>query len=143
MKKVTKKATNKNVVPIASVIQPLMKLRAKLDRIINLTLRKEMGFGASLFRIMMALTMRPGITQKEISDFWDVTEASVSRQVSILERRGWVTRKPTMVITPLGTTALAKARGTMEGVFEKIFKNISDKKRKATTALIEELINSI
>jgi DNA-binding MarR family transcriptional regulator len=142
MKKLNKKGAKKPM-PIASVIQPLMKLRAKLDRIVNLTLRKKMGFGASLFRILMALTMRPGITQKEIADFWDVTEASVSRQVSILERRGWVKRKPAMAITPLGTAMLEKARGTMDNVFEKLFKKISDKKRRAAAAILEELISNI
>ena len=133
----------KNVVPIASVIQPLMKLRAKLDRIINLTLHKEMGFGASQFRILMALSIRPTITQKEIAEFWDVTEAAVSRQVSLLENRGWVKRKPTMTITPLGVVTLEKARGIMEKVFERIFKKISDKKRKTASEIFEELLSTI
>jgi DNA-binding MarR family transcriptional regulator len=130
-------------VPISDVIRPLMKCRAKLDRIVNLTLRKEMGFGASLFRIMMALSVRPDITQKEIAEYWDVTEASVSRQVSILERRGWVKRKPSMAITPLGTATMEKARGTVEKVFESIFKDIPDVKRKAATAIFEELLSKL
>lgn len=132
-----------NIVPISSVIRPLMKLRAKLDRIVNITLRKEMDFGASLFRILMALTVRPDITQKEIAEYWDVTEASVSRQISILEKKGWVKRKPTLTITPRGTATLEKARGKMDKVFEKIFKKINNKKRKAASAIIEELMNTI
>ncbi len=138
-----KKGGVTNKVPISNVIRPLMKLRAKLDRIVNITLRKEMGFGGSLFRILMALTVRPDITQKEIAEYWDVTEASVSRQISILERRGWVKRKPVMAITPLGTITMEKARSIMEKVFEKIFKDISDKKRKSATAIFEELLSNI
>ncbi len=133
----------KHRIPISSVIQPLMKLRAKIDRIVNVTLRKEMGFGGSLFRILMALTVRPGITQKEIADFWDVTEASVSRQIGILEERGWVVKKPNLTITPLGSATLAKARRIIDDVFETIFKNVSDKKRKELTSVFEELIKNI
>ena len=120
-----------------------MKVRAKLDRITNLTLRKEMGFGASQFRILMALTMRPDISQKEIAEYWDVTEAAVSRQISLLERRGWVHRKPTMSVTPLGTATLAKARSIMEKVFEHIFKEIPDKKRKAAATIFEDLLSEL
>jgi DNA-binding MarR family transcriptional regulator len=133
----------KNRVPISDVIRPLMKLRAKLDRIVNLTLRKEMRFGASQFRILMALTVRPDITQKEIAEYWDVTEAAVSRQVSMLEVRGWVTRKPAMAITPEGIATMTEARGIMDRVFERIFRDISDKKRKASAGIFEELISKL
>ncbi len=138
-----RKPTTARRVPIRNIIQPVMKLRMKLDRIINVTLQKKMGFGISQFRILVGLELRPEMSQKDIADFWDITEASVSRQVSILEKSGLVTRAPRIAITALGTGTVAKARTAVDIVFENIFKNITDKKRAAAAELLEELIKNI
>ena len=109
----SKKISN---VPIVNVIRPVMQLRAGLDRISTFVLKKKMGFGVSQFRILYVLAYKPHITQRYIADFWDVTEASVSRQMNILEERGFIKRNsmnkgkksrlPKPVISPAGKKAV-------------------------------------
>ena len=130
--------------PISTVTRPLMKLRARLDRISTLALRTEMGLGYSQYRILLGLSIRPDITQKYIADFWDVTEASVSRQVKILEKNKLIERsKNHMLLTTLGKKTLAKAKMMVDGVFEEIFADVDDTNRKHLTTSIEGLLKNV
>ena len=134
-------------IPITSVIRPVMQLRAGLDRISTFILKKKMGFGVSQFRILYVLAYKPRITQKNIADFWDVTEASVSRQMSILEKRGFIERNKTAfskpIISPAGKKALDKALQHITESFEKIFKDIGSTDRKTITELLEKLLEKV
>jgi len=131
-------------IPINTVTRPIMKLKVRLDRITTLTLKQELGFGNSQFRILLALTLRPDITQKKIADFWDVTEASVSRQIKILEKNNFITRdKNGMAITTLGQNTLEKARVAVDTVFEEIFADVTSADRKLMTQLTETLIKNV
>ena len=133
--------------PIHSVIRPVMQLRACLDRVSSAVLRKKMGFGASQFRILYVLANKPEMTQKVIADFWDVTEASVSRQIGILAAQGLVTKKGLgsqgAALTPKGKKALDSAMTVTSEAFEKIFEDVSDGDRRKTAELLENCIEKI
>ena len=130
-------------VPINNVIRPVMQLRAGLDRVSSIVLRKKMGFGVSQFRILYVLAFKPEISQKDIADFWDVTEASVSRQVSILEKQGLVSRSSKTMISSKGKKALTKALKYLNATFEKIFVGIPDADRRTVARLMENLIEKV
>src|ERR1700679_3430687 len=131
--------------PIHSVVRPIMQLRACLDRVSTAVLRKKMGFGVSQFRILYVLANKPEMTQKVIADFWDVTEASVSRQIGILVRQGLAVKKAKsgIIITPKGKKALDMAMDEVAGAFERIFKEISDSDRKHAAELLENFVEKI
>ncbi len=130
--------------PIHSVIRPIMQLRACLDRVTSSVLRKKMGFGVSQFRILYVLANKPEMTQKVIADFWDVTEASVSRQIGILIKGGFAVKKgQSPTITPKGKKALDTAMREVTAAFEKIFKDIRDDDRRHTAELLENFIGKI
>jgi DNA-binding MarR family transcriptional regulator len=143
----SKNVPNIPVVPIVDVIRPVMQLRAGLDRISTFVLRKKMGFGVSQFRILYVLAYKPHITQKDIADFWDVTEASVSRQMNILEKRGFIGRKKLKLskpsISPTGKKALDQAMRHTTQSFEKIFKDIGTTDRKTIARLLEKLLEKV
>jgi DNA-binding MarR family transcriptional regulator len=123
-----------------------MQLRAYLDRVSTSVLKKKMGFGVSQFRILYVLAHKPEMTQKVIADFWDVTEASVSRQVGILVRHGLVMKSQNhqgAAITPKGKKVLALAMKHASAGFEKVFKDFSDADRERTAKLLEKLMGTI
>ncbi len=143
--KATVKASVKT--PIDTVIRPVMQLRAGLDRVTCMVLREKMGFGVSQLRILYVLAFKPDITQKNIADFWDVTEASVSRQIRVLEKKGFISRstatsaKPSL--SPAGKQALDTAMKYTQATFEKIFKDISSSERKSVAHILEKLIEKV
>jgi DNA-binding MarR family transcriptional regulator len=143
--KTQSKTSKQAKTPIHSVIRPIMQLRACIDRVSTAVLRKKMGFGVSQFRILYVLANKPEMTQKVIADFWDVTEASVSRQIGILIRQGLALKKAKngIIITPKGKKALDMAMDETAEAFEKIFRDISDSDRKRAAELLEDFIEKI
>jgi DNA-binding MarR family transcriptional regulator len=73
-------------------------------------LQEQLGIGLSQYRILSALEWNPRVQQKTIADNLGQTEASVSRQVSLLAQRGLLVinkdatnrRKHVIIATPMG-----------------------------------------
>jgi DNA-binding MarR family transcriptional regulator len=57
-------------------------------------LQEQLGIGSSQYKILMVLEWSPRVQQKVIADSLGQTEASISRQVSILEKKGLVATRP-------------------------------------------------
>jgi DNA-binding MarR family transcriptional regulator len=135
-----KKSTDKtNKTSIQNIVRPVMQLRASLDRISTLALRKHIGFGISHFRILYVLNFKTEMSQKDIADYWDVTEASVSRQVNILRQKGLVEKKPSTRLTPKGKKTLDDALAHATLTFEHVFKEVTEEDRKQAAMLLEKL----
>jgi DNA-binding MarR family transcriptional regulator len=56
-------------------------------------LQDELGIGYSQFRILMVLEWNPRVSQRSIAASLGQTEASVSRQIRVLQRDGLLTSK--------------------------------------------------
>ena len=124
---------------IQNIVRPVMQLRASLDRISSLSLRKKMGFGISHFRILYVLNFKKEMNQRDIADYWDVTEASVSRQVNILRQKGLVEKKPSTHLTVKGKKALDDALAHATAAFEEVFEKITEAERKHAVTILEKL----
>lgn len=59
-----------------------------LGRQSDQVLQEKLGIGLSQFKILMVLKWNPSIQQKEIADHLGQTEASVSRQIKLLQDKG-------------------------------------------------------
>src|SRR3954464_13663669 len=57
-------------------------------------LRQQLGLGLSQYKILMVLEWNPRIGQKAIADSLGQTEASISRQVSLLQKKGLLESRP-------------------------------------------------
>lgn len=65
-----------------------------LDRQSDQVLQERLGIGFSQFKILMAAKWKGSVQQKRIAKYLSQTEASVSRQVKILQEKGFVESKP-------------------------------------------------
>jgi DNA-binding MarR family transcriptional regulator len=57
-------------------------------------LQEQLGIGLSQYRILMVLEWNPHVPQKTIADTLGQTEASISRQVKLLQKSGLLKSKP-------------------------------------------------
>lgn len=57
-------------------------------------LQTQLGIGLSQFKILMVLEWNPRVPQSSIANTLGQTEASISRQIKILEKRGLLAIKP-------------------------------------------------
>jgi DNA-binding MarR family transcriptional regulator len=68
----------------------LQRLAFCLARQSDQVLQEQLGIGLSQFKILMILGWRPNILQKKIADTLGQTEASISRQIKVLLKNGYL-----------------------------------------------------
>ena len=134
--------------PISEVLQPVFKLVMSFKKIADKVLGAELSITTSQFRMLIAIKHNPNLSQREIAEFWNVTEASASRQIEILNRKGLVSkeqasdnhRKHVLKLTKSGEKEIKKALSIMSGVFERIFQDVSEKDKETFHNLLQRFI---
>lgn len=76
---------------IAYLFQHIAEVMAKQT---DQLLQQHIGIGLSQYRILMVLEWNPRNTQSAIALSLGQTEASISRQIKLLEKRGLLATKP-------------------------------------------------
>ena len=61
---------------------------AALHRQSDQVLQERLGIGMSQYKILTMLQWRPGATQRDLADYLGQTEASISRQIKLLQQKG-------------------------------------------------------
>ncbi len=117
-------------------------LTAEADQI----LLERFGIGFSQFKILLCLEQHSGIPQKQIADDLNQTEASISRQISILYRKGMVVLKSGKDIrqnlvypTNLGIEIIAKGSRALQNYSEPIFEDFNSKQKKNFDEILKNL----
>lgn len=116
----------------------LQRLAFLLARINDQVLQERLGIGFSQFKILMILQWKPGVQQKHIADKLGQTEASISRQVKLLEDDGMVQvqinpqnrRQHLTRLTSKGERTIEKAFEVLNGYHAPMFDQLSDKQRQ-------------
>ncbi len=136
---------------IRETLQPIFTLVLIFKKIANKTLRAELNTTISQFKILVAIKRSPNISQQAIAEFWGATEASTSRQIEILAKKGLISRardpenrrKYVLKLTKRGQKEIKRASLLMNATFERIFEEISDKDREAFYNLVQSFISVI
>lgn len=96
--------------PTNNVIYLIQHLSAVLGKQADQVLQEQLGIGLSQFKILMVLEWNPRAQQQTIAISLGQTEASISRQIKLLQARGLLIskqdprnrRKHMTMSTPLG-----------------------------------------
>lgn len=133
---------------INETLQPIIGLVLIFKKIADRTLRPKLSITTAQFKILLAIQHNPNLSQQAIAKFWGVTEASASRQIEILNRKGLISkthdvnnhRKYILKLTRRGKSEIKQASRLMSVIFEKIFKGVSNKDRKTFHNLSKRFI---
>lgn len=115
----------------------LHHLALTLDRQSDSYLQAHLDIGFSQFKILMALKNHKGIQQKEIARKLGQTEASVSRQIKMLQEVGYVSfthgeqdrRKHITTLTPKGEKLINKSLSALNRYHQPVFDQLSPQER--------------
>lgn len=80
--------------PASNLNYLLTHLAAVIGKQSDQVLQEQLGIGLSQYRILMVLEWNPRVQQKAIADSLGQTEASISRQISLLTQKGLLVSKP-------------------------------------------------
>ncbi|MGF7228634.1 MAG: MarR family winged helix-turn-helix transcriptional regulator [Candidatus Saccharibacteria bacterium] len=110
-----------------------------LDRQLDQVLQEQLGIGISQYKVLSLLTdSEEGQGQRMLAKHLGQTEASVSRQITLLLERGMVSahinaknkRQNLVSITPKGGKVADAARLASEHYLESLWPAVSDKQQK-------------
>ena len=116
----------------------LQHLSFVLARHSDQVLQEQLGIGFSQFKILMALQWHPNVQQKWIAERLGQTEASISRQIKLLQEQGFLTslrnaqnrRQHITRPTPKGERITEKAMEILNIYHGPMFDRLSEKQRQ-------------
>lgn len=111
-------------------------LAFSLDRQSDQVLKERLGIGLAQYKILMALKWQSHFQQREIADYLGQSEASVSRQIKLLGKRGLVSsrisprsrREHHITLTARGDQLLESATDALNSYHLPLVEDLSEKK---------------
>ena len=118
-----------------------------LGRQSDQVLLEQLGIGMSQFKILMTLQNMPNVRQKQIADCLAQTEASISRQIKLLEEAGMLTsevsknskREHVIRLTPKGERTNDNALKVLQRYHAPMFATLNEKQLDALMSPLETL----
>lgn len=115
-----------------------------LERQLDQTLQEQLGIGMSQYRILALLSEGMEQGQRVVAQNLGQTEAAVSRQISLLGKKGYIQgrineknrRQHLIAITPKGLKLLEAARHAMARSLAPLDRSIPDKQQKQLQELL-------
>jgi DNA-binding MarR family transcriptional regulator len=125
----------------------LQHMAVLLARQSDQVLQEQLGIGMSQFRILQTLQANPSIQQKQIASLLGQTEASISRQVKLMQARGMIVaeanpqnrREHLTVLLPKGERLLEAGAQVLEQYHEPAFAGLSRKDQAKLAELLSRL----
>lgn len=112
----------------------IQHLAAVMGRQSDQVLQEQLGIGLSQYKILMVLEWNPRIQQKSIADSLGQTEASISRQIKLLTKKGLLVARPDpqnrrkhiTAPTPLGMQVTEAAANLLRRNFTPDFSHLGE-----------------
>lgn len=129
---------------IAFLIQHVAFSLSRLD---DQVLQERLGIGFSQFKLMMVLQKKPHIQQKQIAKSLNQTEASISRQIKLLQEKGLLQtklnphnrREHVTTLTTKGQRFTDEANNILAGNHIGLFQELSPKQLEQLKASLDAI----
>lgn len=120
---------------------------AMLHRQTDQILQERLGIGLSQFNILTNLQKRPQTKQRTLADVLGQTEASVSRQITLLRQKGLLVshldpaerRQHLTALTAKGAKIVIAAQEVLEQFYDQLLGPINDREQTQLQTLINRL----
>ncbi len=139
------------VLPTNNIGFLLQRLSFMLARQNDQVLQEQLGIGFSQFKILMMLNWHTDVQQRQIADKLGQTEASISRQIKLLEERNFITvtinkdnkREHITRLTTKGMRTIEKAFEVLNNYHAPMFEQLSEKQQQQLRETLNIMFNYI
>lgn len=122
-----------------------------MDKTADATLQKKADLTLSQFLILMNVVQNAGLTQIEIANFLEITQAAVSRQIDVLRNKNLITikqneenkREHLLFPTSQGKEIFTKSNEILHKAFDDLYKVMSDKEKENLEKSLDKLLFSV
>jgi DNA-binding MarR family transcriptional regulator len=110
-----------------------------LERQFDQALLEQLGIGTSQYRILLVLEAHPDISQRRLAANLGQTEASISRQVRVLQAKSLIStqvhprsrRERVTNLSPKGMTVITVAKDLFTQIAANLLGTLSDRQQKS------------
>ncbi len=135
-------------------LNPMIKIHKFMflaHKMLDKELMKHCGISFSQCKILAAVLYHPGISQRQIADFEELTEAAVSRHISGLSTKGYILLVPNtknkkqhiLELTKQGTLMCKNALTIVEKKGEALLSTLSVSQQKTISDSFDTLIDKV
>jgi DNA-binding MarR family transcriptional regulator len=125
----------------------LHHISAVLARHSDQILQEQLGVGFSQFKILLILQQKSGVQQKQIATALGQTEASISRQIKLLQDGSLLTstvhpsnrRRHIIRLTPKGLKVIDRAMQILNGYHAPVFARLDEKQQARLAEMLAEI----
>jgi DNA-binding MarR family transcriptional regulator len=118
-----------------------------LSRESDQMLQEQLGIGLSQYKILITLQKYPEVQQKVVAKELGQTEASISRQIKLLQQRGMVMslknpnnqREHLAGLTMKGARIITAAEKVLASYHQTFFTCLSEKQQQKLSALLSHI----
>ena len=129
----------------------LQKSLCFFDKMADHAIRKETDLTLAKFHVLMMIFMHGTASQQLIAEMLQNTQASVSRQVSLLLRKKCLTRTQNpqnkreyrLTNTALGTSLVKKSVKALDQKFKEVFGVIPEKDKEKMVLALNKIIHKV
>lgn len=135
-------------------LNPMIKIHKFMflaHKMLDKELLKLFGISFSQFRILAAVLYHPGISQRQIADFEELTEAAVSRHIAGLTTKGYIVLVPNtknkkqhiLELTKSGKILSTRAMAVVEEKGEMLLGSLSLTEQNTISKSFDTLIDKV
>lgn len=119
-----------------------------LEKLADEALRQNLDIGFAQFKVLEAIHHNELAKQNLIAELLDQTEASISRQIKILQKKGLIhansvmgnKRAKELSLTRVGEDIVRQSQEVIDMAHAKIFVNMSSQDQQKFNDILEDLI---
>jgi DNA-binding MarR family transcriptional regulator len=128
----------------------IQKIAFLLEKKADESLKEEIGVGFAQYKVLEAINQNSLAKQNMIAEMLDQTEASISRQIKILENKGLITvanvmgnkRARELSLTRVGEDIVRQAEQLLETMQEHAMNGLSFKDQNYLIELFERMLDN-
>lgn len=129
----------------------LHKLSFVLEKRADESLKSELGIGFAQYKVLEAINQNTLTKQNAVAEMLDQTEASISRQVKILQKKGLITiedvmgnrRARELSLTHVGEEVVGSAERILDTLQLAVMNNMSEKEQQLLSSLYNRMLENL
>ncbi|EKD85595.1 MAG: hypothetical protein ACD_37C00681G0005 [uncultured bacterium] len=122
-----------------------------MDKVADSALRQKLNITLSQFLILMSIKKNPNITQIQVADFLEQTQAAVSRQIDVLKNKKLIEitknqdnrRENLLSPTSVGQKTFTEANEVLHKTFDDLYKVMSEKEKDHLEKSLDKLLFTV
>jgi DNA-binding MarR family transcriptional regulator len=129
----------------------IQKLAFLLEKKADESLKDQLGIGFAQYKVLEAINQNMLARQNMIADMLDQTEASISRQIKILQKKGLITvsdvmgnkRARELSLTRIGEEVVRNAENVLDVSQAQVMGGLSYQEQRLLQELFERMLDKV